>query len=274
MPPMDKILRYFCILLLLSPIAGFGQKKAEVWRYEGPRFGIDVSRFLMPYIQKATQSGFEIQADYPWKGNFFPTVEAGYMSVNDVKETFHYTNKGPYARLGIDLNISKFESLSDNDLVFVGVRYGFSRFAQETLSANYTNYWGALQTSFPKDYLNAHWAELVFGLKGELLPNFFLGWSVRAKFLLSATKDAHVTPYVIPGLGYTNAEVPFDFSITVSYRIPLIKTKKLPKSLKPAGSKRSDSDKDDDLNNPDPNNPNGNNNGYGNNQQRMNMQPL
>jgi hypothetical protein len=271
---MDKILRSICILLLLSPLSGFGQKKAEVWRYEGPRFGIDVSRFLMPYIQKATQSGFEIQADYPWKGNFFPTVEAGYMSVNDVKETFHYTNKGPYARLGIDLNISKFESLSDDDLVFVGVRYGFSRFAQETLSANYTNYWGTLQTSFPKDYLNAHWAEMVFGLKGELLPNFFLGWSVRAKFLLSATKDAHVTPYVIPGLGYTNSEVPFDFSITVSYRIPLIKTKKLPKSLKPAGTKRSDSDKDDDQNNMDPNNPNGNNSGYGNGQQRMNMQPL
>lgn len=269
---MDKILRSIFIFLLISPLFGFGQKKDEVWRYEGPRIGIDVSRFMMPFIQKVTQSGFEVQADYPYKGNLFPTVEAGYQSVNDLKDAFHYTNKGAYARIGADLNISKFESLTDNDLVFVGFRYGFSRFAQETLAASYSNYWGTVQTSFPKKYLNAHWGELVFGLKGELLPNIFFGWSVRAKFPLSTTKDPNVTPYVVPGLGYTNVEVPFDFSITVSYRIPLIKTKKMPKALKSGGSKHSDSDQDEELENSDPNNPNGNTNGYGNGTQRMNQQ--
>ncbi len=256
MPRMDKILRYIFILLLINPLAGFGQNKKEEWRYEGPRFGIDVSRFMMPFIQKSVQNGFEIQADYPYKGNFFPTVEAGYQSVNDVKDSFHYTNKGAYGRIGVDMNINKFESLSDNDLVFVGFRYGFSRFAQETLDANYSNYWETVKTSFPQKYLNAHWAELVFGLKGELLPNVFFGWSVRAKFPLATTKDQHVTPYVVPGLGFTNTDVPFDFSITVSYRIPLIKTKTLPKPLKTGGSKSQDSDQDDN----DPNNPNGNGN--------------
>jgi len=242
MKPMDKILRSIFIFLLLSPLFSLGQKKGEEWRYEGPRIGIDVSRFLLPFIQKATQSGFELQADYPYKGNFFPTVELGYMSVDDVKETFHYTNQGFYGRVGVDVNINKFESLSDHDLVFVGARYGYSHFSQETLSASYTNYWETYQTSFPKDYLNAHWAELVFGLKGELLKNFFFGWSVRAKFLLAGSKDPNVKPYVIPGLGYTTSEVPFDFSITVSYRIPLTKTKTLPKPLKGASSKQSDED--------------------------------
>jgi len=270
---MDKMLRSIFILLLLSPLAGLGQNKPEVWRYEGPRIGIDLSRFLMPSIQKATQSAFEIQADYPYKGNFFPTVEAGYQSINDVKESFHYTNKGPYARIGVDMNISKFESLSDNDLVFVGFRYGYSRFTQETLSATYTNYWGTIQTSFPKSNLSAHWAELVFGLKGELLRNLFFGWSVRAKFPLAANKDKNGTPYVIPGLGYTNTEVPFDFSITVSYRIPLIKTKKLPKALKSGSSKHTDSDRDEELDPNDPNNSNNrNSNNGGNGFNRMNQQ--
>ena len=257
---MDKILRSILILLFISPLVGFGQKKNEVWRYEGPRFGIDVSRFLMPYFQKSTQGGFEIQADYPYKGNFFPTVEAGYLSVNDLKDNFHYTNKGPYGRIGVDVNITKFESLSDNDLVFVGARYGFSRFAQETSSASYTNYWGTLQTSFPKNNLNAHWAELLFGMKGELLPNCFFGWTVRAKFILSTTKDSNVKPYVIPGVGYTSSDVPFDFSVTVSYRIPLKKTKTMPKPLRMGGPKQSESDQDD-PDNPDDNNQNGNRNG-------------
>lgn len=267
MKPMDKILRSIFILLLLSPIASFGQKKAEVWRYEGPRIGIDVSRFLLPFMQKSTQGGFEIQADFPYKGNFFPTVEAGYMSVDDVKESFHYTNKGAYGRLGVDVNINKFESLSDHDLVFVGARYGFSRFSQETLSASYTNYWGTYQTSYPKDYLNAHWAELVFGLKGELLPNFFFGWTVRAKFFLTGSKDAYVKPYVIPGLGYTTSEVPFDFSVTVSYRIPLMKTKTLPKPLKGASTKQSDDD--EEYENPELNN---NSSGFGSGTRRNSQQ--
>lgn len=263
MPRLDKILRFIFILLLISPFAGFGQNKKEVWRYEGPRFGIDLSRFMMPYIQKSVRSGFELQADYPYKGNWFPTVEAGYQNVNDVKDSFHYTNKGAYARIGVDVNINKFESLADNDLVFVGLRYGFSRFAQETLDANYANYWGAIKTSFPQRNLNAHWAELVFGLKGELLPNFFFGWSVRAKFPLAISKDPHVTPYVVPGLGFTNTDVPFDFSITVSYRIPLIKTKTMPKPFKMGGSKSKDEDEETD-----PNDPYGNNSNSGNNRFR------
>ncbi len=264
---MDKILRYIFILLLISPLLGFGQKQKEVWRYEGPRIGIDVSRFLMPYIQKSTKSGFEIQADYPYKGNWFPTVEAGYLSVDDNNDNFHYTNKGPYARIGMDLNITKFESLADNDLVFVGVRYGFSHFAQETLEAKYTNYWGTLHTSFPQNSLNAHWGELLFGMKGELMPNFFFGWSVRAKFLFAMTKDQHVTPFIIPGLGNTTSEVPFDFSVTVSYRIPLTKTKTMPKPLKMGGSKSNDPD-EIDPDNPDQNNPNGNNRFVGGSQGR------
>jgi hypothetical protein len=226
----------------------------------------------MPSIQSATKSAFEIQADYPYKGNFFPTVEVGYQSVDDLKDSFHYTNKGAYGRIGVDMNINKFQSLSDNDLVFVGFRYGFSRFTQQTPSATYTNYWGTRQTSFPTANMSAHWSELVFGLKGELMPNLFFGWSVRAKFLLSATKDPNVTPYVIPGLGYTSSEVPFDFSVTVAYRIPLTKTKTLPKALKSGGSKRSNSDLEDDQNMQDPNNPNGNNNGVGGGQRGRNNQ--
>jgi len=88
----------------------------------------------------------------------------------------------------------------------------------------------------------------------------------------ASTKDAHVTPYVIPGLGYTATEVPFDFSVTVAYRIPLIKTKTMPKTLKSARPKRSDSDKDEELDPNDPNNPNNNTNGNRSGQMGRNNQ--
>ena len=271
MQTMDKILRSFFIFLILSPLTTIGQQKKEIWRYEGPRIGIDLSRFLVSSIHKEIKSAIEFQFDYPYKGNFFPTLELGYQQVNDLKDTYHYLNKGPYGRIGIDLNINMFESLTDNDLVFVGARYGFSRFAHETEMASYTNYWETLQTSFPSTHLNAHWAELVFGLKGELLPNFFFGWSVRAKFLLNSTADQHVKPYVIPGLGYTGTEVPFDFSATISYRLPLIKSKKIPKPLKSPNPRNSDSDSEDDPENQNPNTRNRSNE-YGNGSNGLNSQ--
>jgi len=234
---MTKILASTLVLLLISSFQGFSQKKAEVWRYEGPRFGIDLSRFLVPYLQSAKRNGWEIQADVPYKGNFFPTFEFGMQWYDDKRDGFQYKNNGTYARLGIDMNIVKFESMSDHDIVFIGARYGYSAFNQEADGIGYSNYWGTLTTSVPRRTMNAHWAELVFGMKGELLRNFFLGWSLRAKFPVSISNDPNIKPYIIPGLGKTSTDVPFDFSIGLYYRFPIFKTKKLPKPVKVGSTK-------------------------------------
>ena len=252
---MTKILASTLILLLISSLPGFSQHKAEVWRYEGPRIGIDLSRFIVPYLQTGKRNGWELQADVPYKGNWFPTFEFGQQWFDDKRDNFHYKNNGPYARLGVDMNIVKFESLKDHDLVFIGVRYGYSRFNQQTDSIVYSNYWETSTTSTPLRTMNAHWAELVFGMKGELFSNFFLGWTLRAKFPLSVTNDPLIKPYIIPGLGKTSTDVPFDFSIGVYYRFPIFRTKKLPKPIKIGGTKHP---AENDLN--DPNNPNNPNN--------------
>ena len=234
---MTKILGSILILLFINSLQGFAQvKKAEVWRYEGPRVGIDLSRFLLPVMQTAKRNGWELQADVPYKGNYFPTFELGMQWFDDQRDGFRYKNSGTYARLGVDVNIVKFESLSDHDFVFIGARYGYSLFNQETSDIKYSNYWGTLETSVPTHTMNAHWAELVFGMKGEIVRNFFLGWSLRAKFPVAVTNDPNITPYMIPGIGKTSNGVPFDFSFGVYYRFPIFRTKTLPKVIKMGGS--------------------------------------
>lgn len=247
---MTKILGSILILLLISSFQGFSQKKAEVWRYEGPRFGIDMSRFLMPYMQKGKRSGWELQADVPYKGNWFPTFEFGTQSFDDKRDGFHYKNNGTYARLGVDMNIVKFESLKDHDFVFIGARYGYSLFNQQTDGISYTNYWGALNSSVPSRTMNAHWAELVFGMKGELFSNFFLGWTLRAKFPLAVTSDPNIKPYIIPGIGKTSNGVPFDFTVGIYYRFPIFRTKTLPKVIKMGGKTHPGANDPNDPNNP------------------------
>jgi len=245
---MTKILVSTLVLLLISSIQGFSQKKADVWRYEGPRVGIDLSRFLLPYMQKGQRRGWEIQADVPYKGNWFPTVEFGKQSFDDQRDEFHYKNSGTYARLGVDMNIVKFESLKDHDIVFIGARYGYSRFSQEANNIIISNYWGSITSAVPNRTMNANWAELVFGMKGELFSNFFLGWSLRAKFPIYITKDPNIKPYIVPGIGKTNGGTPFDFSFGVYYRFPIFRTKTLPKVIKMGGVKHPGQNDEDSPN--------------------------
>ena len=212
---------------------------------------MDLSRFMLPYMQTAKRNGWEIQADVPYKGNFFPTFEMGMQWFDDKHDAFHYKNSGSYARLGIDMNIVKFESLKDHDFVFVGFRYGYSMFQQETESIATSNYWGSITTSLPRHDMTAHWGELVFGMKGELLANFFFGWSLRAKFPLAVTKDANIQPYIIPGIGKTGGGTPFDFSVGVYYRFPIFRTKTIPKPIKMGGAKHPGLNDENDQNSQD-----------------------
>lgn len=235
-----KILLSTLILLFISQFQSFSQEKKEEWRYEGPRIGIDLSRFLLPLMQDAKRNGWEIQADIPYKGNWFPTVEIGSQQYDDQRDEFHYKNSGAYARLGVDMNIVKFESLKDHDMVFLGARYGFSAFNQQSDDVTYSNYWGTLNSSVSKRNMTAHWAELLLGMKGELFSNFFLGWTLRAKFPISVTNDPNITPYIIPGIGKTSNGVPFDFSVGLYYRFSIFKTKNLPSPIKVGGNTHPD----------------------------------
>ena len=248
---MTKILRFILIVLLISSSPALAKTKAEVWRYEGPRVGVDISRFLLPAMSSGNRSGWELQADIPYKGNFFPTFETGMQWFDDKQATFHYKNNGAYGRLGIDMNIVKFESLKDHDFMFVGFRYGYAIFNQQPDSITTSNYWGSRVTSLDRHPMNAHWGELVFGMKGELLPNFFFGWSLRAKFPLVVTNDQNIKPYIIPGLGKTGNGTPFDFSINVSYRFPIFKTKSIPKPISIGGAKHPGLNEDIDPNSQD-----------------------
>jgi len=139
--------------------------------------------------------------------------------------------------------------MKDHDLVFIGARYGYSLFNQQTDGIGYTNYWGTITSSVPLRTMNAHWAELVFGMKGELFSNFFLGWTLRAKFPLSVSNDPNIKPYIIPGLGKTTTDVPFDFSFGLYYRFPIFRTKNLPKPIKVGGNTHPEKNNEYDPNN-------------------------
>ncbi len=215
------MLKYtFNILLVLLSLSSFCQEKKQAQRQFFIRTGIDVSRFALPYVNDIEVNGMEFSLDTEIKKNYFPTLEVGFNKIDNLSDLHYYTLEGTYWRFGINYNMLKYKHRIDRNIFFVGIRYGNSSFTQEANSIQFENEWGGYETSIPKTDLSAHWAEFIIGLKGEIFKNFYMGYSIRIKTLISQSDNKGYTPYFIPGYG-KHQKVHPGMSYSVSYAIPM-----------------------------------------------------
>ena len=217
---MKNISSFIFSLLLLMSVDTLGQ---DTLRTYGPRFGIDLARFATLFTSPK-QIGAEASVDFEMYKNIFPVFELGYNSIALDQESYKYSEYGVYGRVGIDYNLLPIKDRSVHHSIFVGARYGLSRFkhqAENIISPNI--YWGDY---YLDEYINSvtgHWMEITGGVKTELVNNLFMGWTIRAKFLLSKGKNEVMSPYLIPGYGKGNSNSVFGLSYTIMYKIPLLK---------------------------------------------------
>lgn len=217
------ILFFTCSALL----AQLGQSAKDTSTYKdryGLRVGIDVVR---PIYSAFTDdmSGFEIVGDYRVSKRFYLATELGYRDQTTQEDFFNFSTKGQYIKVGVDYNAYK-NWLGMENMIVVGLRYGLSTFSQSineyTINADP---FVPVRTESDKvnyDGLTGHWAELVLGLKVEVLHNVFLGVSFRGNTLISDKKPENFKNLYIPGFErvFVNNNG-FSFNYTVSYLIPL-----------------------------------------------------
>ena len=207
-------------LCLLLPLK---LTRQDTLRTYGPRIGLDIVRFAK-LLAEPTEIGAEASLDLEVYKNIYAVMEAGYNSISIEEESFTYILNGAYTRIGMDYNLLPVKDRSVHHAIFLGGRYGISRFKHEAdniVSPN--SYWGDFSLD---QYVNSsfgQWVELTGGMKTELLKNFFLGWTVRYKILLSKGNDQVMDPYSIPGYGRGNTNRGFGISYSVLYKFPVIK---------------------------------------------------
>lgn len=207
----------------------------------GLRIGVDLSRIVSaiyyPYRKEVT-----IVADARINSNLYAAFEGGYANTPYSDSTYTYKGNGMFVTLGVDYNFLKRQYPTEKNIFYGGIRYGFSHFnySVPTYSIN-SPYWGDhLSGSVPKTNVNAHWVELLVGLKAEVLKNFFMGWNIRERILINSVKTDEIAPLVIPGFGSGSKRAVFDVQYTISYVIPFyrlkehapkveVKQKKIPK---------------------------------------------
>lgn len=241
---MKFTLKYFFSLLFLFLTLGlFAQntqdKKQEkktdsvvpkTERY-GIRVGIDVSKLAQSLYEK-NYRGFEIVGDYRLTKRMFLAGEIGSENKNVIDNTLNFTTSGTYFKVGFDVN--NYENWLDmENIIHVGLRYGVSSFSQKLNSYKIYN----TSTYFPQtpeiisdtnyNGLSAQWAEVVAGVKVEVLNNIYVGFSGRLNYLFSNKKPENFDNLYIPGFNRTyDGKFGVGWNYTISYFIPLYKRKK------------------------------------------------
>jgi hypothetical protein len=236
--------KYFISICLLFNVAenfSQDQKKDTILSKEkdtlvyktgyGLRLGIDISRPILASLDGGYK-GYEILGDYRIKKNLYIAAEVGYEEKTSAEDYSNSTSKGNYIRLGVNLNAYN-NWLDMNNEIFVGYRYGFSLFNQTLNSytpnisdAENSNYFIAdlNTTSKTATNLNAHWSELMIGLKAETFNNLFIGFSVSYKILMSVKEPEGFKSLFAPGFNRIfESNTGFGFNYSVSYLIPFSK---------------------------------------------------
>jgi hypothetical protein len=232
----------FSILLILTSLLVNGQTiktdsiPPKIEKY-GVRFGADISKLIQSFYDK-NYKGIEFVGDYRVTKNYYLAGELGNENTTVADNKLSFTTQGTYLKVGFDYN--SYENWLDmRNMLYIGMRYGASTFSQTLNSYNIyntSNYFPEAPTVISGEKFNgltSQWIEVVFGLKAEVLKNIYLGFSVRMNRLLTNTKPDNFDNLYIPGFNRTyNGDFGIGFNYSVSYFLPLYKTKSTKKEEK------------------------------------------
>ncbi len=192
----------------------------------GLRLGIDLSKPLRSLVENG-YSGFEVVGDFRVTKRFYAAMELGNEQKEWIEPYVSSKTSGSYAKIGFDYNAYE-NWLGMRNSINLGLRYGFSTFNQELLSYRiYTDnpVFPAEVVTTPTEYgdLTAHWAELIFSVKAEIISNLYLSINLQLKRKISETPLDNFDTLYIPGFHrtYDYSEFGVGYGYSISYLIPI-----------------------------------------------------
>lgn len=196
--------------------------------YYGLRVGLDLSKPIRSLLDN-DYTGLEIVGDFRIKKNHYLAAEIGNETRTTILPNINNTTKGSYIKAGFNYNAYE-NWFGMNNLIYAGVRGGFSSFRQDLNS--YTIYttnplFGDDTRLDTREFtgLNATWLEFQLGLQAEILHNVYLGINLQLKRSITQTDPEGFENLYIPGFGKTTDDSSFGvgYGYTISYLIPFFK---------------------------------------------------
>lgn len=183
------------------------------------RIGIDLVKPALNLFNEHTKN-YEVSADYYFKNELYFAAEAGLGSANVNYDDLRYKSTSQFLRVGIDKCMLQRLFPGDWDLVSVGFRYGIGFIKRGDASYTITDpIWGVSSGTVKAQNFTAHWAEFNAGIRVETFSNLFVGWNVRARFMLNAKQFEALSPAYISGYGKGDKSTAFDFNFYLAYAL-------------------------------------------------------
>ncbi len=209
----------------------------------GVRVGVDLFKLTRSFYDK-DYKGLELVGDYRFDKKHYLAAEVGNENKTTDDDRLNFTTKGSYIKAGFDYN--GYENWLDmENIISIGLRYGFSTFSQELNNYKIYNsnpYFGetsSIASGQKFNGLSASWIEVVAGMKAKVFNNVFVGFSLRFNRLISNKKPANFENLYIPGFNRTyNGDFGVGFNYTVTYFVPIFKKKVVPVETKKTVKKK------------------------------------
>lgn len=203
---------------------------AQIEKY-GIRVGVDLAKPIRTLLEDG-YSGFEIMGDFRVTKRFYAAVELGNEKKDWTEPYVSAKIAGSYAKIGFDYNAYQ-NWLGMENSINIGLRYGFSNFKQDLES--YRIYTSdpifpseTILSSMEYSGMTAHWAELIIGIKTEILNNLYLSVNLQLKRKIAESELDNFANLYIPGFNrtYDYSEFGVGYGYSISYLIPILKKKK------------------------------------------------
>ncbi|CAM4109465.1 DUF6048 family protein [Flavobacterium weaverense] len=199
----------------------------------GVRVGVDIYKLTRALYDK-NYKGIELVGDYRLTKKYFLAAELGNENKTTDDDRVNFTTKGSYIKAGFDYNA--YENWLDmENIISIGLRYGFSTFNQQLNSYKVYNsnpYFGeipVIASGKKFDGLSASWIEVVAGVKAKVFNNVFMGFSLRLNRLITNKEPENFSNLYIPGFNRTyDGSFGVGFNYTVTYFVPIYKKKVKP----------------------------------------------
>ena len=218
------------LLLTLLPCTIGAQEskkedKKETLAFKGISLSTDIFGYMSSFLDDGMSGEVAIEANLG--DRFYPIIEAGYGSIDITDENFgiHYKSAAPYMRAGLNYNFSYEKGKAPRpNYVYGALRFGCSKMKYDVSSPPlHDPVWGGeVPYSFKNINGFASWIELGVGVNAKIWKNFRMGWCVRYKARVNATKSHNSKIGYIPGFG-TNRHTRFGATYSLIYEIPFKK---------------------------------------------------
>lgn len=199
------------------------EPKYIILKDQGLSLGVDLSP-LITRLVKDERTGFAFVGRYGIINRLFAAAEVGYEHIKHSNDNFAYKSDGMYIRIGADWDIYNNPDAPTNDNIFIGLRYAYAWQTHESGRFSIVDdYWGGYEGSVGSSAVNSHSVDALVGFRCEVLRNFYMGWTVRGRFLLASTHGDELKPYAIAGYGKYDNKMNVGFTYTLEYQIPFNK---------------------------------------------------